>query len=115
MAVRKLYGEKRRGRIRNVQLDGLRDLLGIRRMDRMPNSQVREMYEVTKVMDDRIDESVSDIQDIFKVWGKIGLLMNKKRFEFWKEGRKLVWCVRLEHQFVVLEEEQMSYCFFVRE
>ena len=35
-----------------------RDLLGIRRMDIVPNSQVRELYVVTKEVDERIDKSV---------------------------------------------------------
>ena len=35
----------------------LMGLLGIRRMDRVPNAQIREMCEVTKEADERIDQS----------------------------------------------------------
>ena len=38
-----LWKEKERSRIRAVQMDNLRSLLGIRRMDRVPNAQTREL------------------------------------------------------------------------
>ena len=37
---------KERSRIRAVQIDNLRGLLGIRRMDRVPNAQIRELCGV---------------------------------------------------------------------
>ena len=46
-----------RSRIRTVQMD-LRGLLGFRKMDRVPNTRVRELFEVTKGVDEKIDESV---------------------------------------------------------
>ena len=39
-------------------MDNLRGLLGIRRMDRIPNARIRELYGVRKGLDERIDESV---------------------------------------------------------
>ena len=33
-------------------------LLGNRRMNRMPNARIKELYEVMKVMDQKVDESV---------------------------------------------------------
>ena len=39
-------------------MDNLRELLGIRRMDKVPNAQIREVCGVTKVVDERNDESV---------------------------------------------------------
>ena len=33
-------------------------LLGVRRMDRVPNAQIRELCGVRKGLDERIDESV---------------------------------------------------------
>ena len=36
-----LWKEKERPRIRVVQMDNLRGLLGIRRMDRVPNARIR--------------------------------------------------------------------------
>ena len=36
-------------------MDNLRGLLGIRRMDRVPNAQVRELCRVRKGLNERID------------------------------------------------------------
>ena len=41
-----------------VQMDDLRGLLGIRRMDIVPNARIRELCGVKKSLDKRIDESV---------------------------------------------------------
>ena len=49
-----LWKEKDRSRIRNVQIDNLRGLLGIRRMDRVPNARIRALCGVTKEVDERI-------------------------------------------------------------
>ena len=38
-----LWKEKERSRIRAVQMDNLRGLLGIRKMDRVPNARIREV------------------------------------------------------------------------
>ena len=53
-----LWKEKERSRIRAAQMDNLRVLLGIRRMDGVPNSRIMELCEVTKGVDERIDEGV---------------------------------------------------------
>ena len=39
-------------------MDNLRGLLGIRRMDRVPNARIREMCGVVKGVDKKIDEGV---------------------------------------------------------
>ena len=39
-------------------MDNLRELLGIRRMDGIPNAWIRELCGVKKSLDERIDESV---------------------------------------------------------
>ena len=39
-------------------MDNLRGLLGIRKMDRVPNAQIRELCGVKKGLDERIDEGV---------------------------------------------------------
>ena len=44
------------GEIWDGQMDNLRGLLGIRRMDRVPNAQIRELCGVRKGLDERIDE-----------------------------------------------------------
>ena len=54
-----LYGSetmlwKERSRIRAVKMDDLRGLLGIIRMDRVPNTQIRELCGVKKGQDERI-------------------------------------------------------------
>ena len=53
-----IWMEKERSRIRAVQIDDLRVLLGIRRMDEVPNARVRHLCVVTKDVDENIDESV---------------------------------------------------------
>ena len=52
-----MEGEER-SRIRVVQMDKLRGLLGTRRIDNVPNSQIRELCGVMKRVDKWIDESV---------------------------------------------------------
>ena len=46
-----------RSRIKAVKMDHLRGLLGIRRMDTVPNARIKELCEV-KEIDERIDEGV---------------------------------------------------------
>ena len=53
-----LWREKARSRVKAVQMDNLRRLLGIRRMDRVPNVRIREFCGVRKGVDERIDEGV---------------------------------------------------------
>ena len=50
--------EEERSRIRAVQMDNLRGLLGILRMDRVPNARIRQLCGVTKGADEKIDEGV---------------------------------------------------------
>ena len=45
-------------RIKAVQMDNFRGLLGIRRIDKMPNARIRELCRVAKCLDEKIDESV---------------------------------------------------------
>ena len=47
-----IWREKGRSRIRDVQRDKLRGLLSIRRMDKVQNARIRELCEVTKVVDE---------------------------------------------------------------
>ena len=50
--------EKERSRVRAVQMDNLRVLLGIMRMDSILNARLRELCGVKKGLDEKIDESV---------------------------------------------------------
>ena len=51
-----LWKEKERSRIRALQMDNLRGLLDIRRMDGVPNARIRELYGVKKYLDESTDE-----------------------------------------------------------
>ena len=53
-----LWKEKERSRVRGVQMYNLRGLLGIRRMNRVQNSQTRELCGVRKGLDEIIDKCV---------------------------------------------------------
>ena len=44
--------------LESVQMDNLRDLLGIRRMVRVPNVLIGELFGVMKGVDERIEEGV---------------------------------------------------------
>ena len=43
-----LSKEKERSRVRAVQMDNLGELLGIRRMNRVPNARIRELCRMRK-------------------------------------------------------------------
>ena len=58
MIVRMIWREKERSRIRAVQMDNLRGLLGIRRMDKVLNARIRQLCGVTKVVAEKIDNGV---------------------------------------------------------
>ena len=49
-----VWREKERFRIRVVQMDNLRSLLGISKMDRVSNAWIREFCGVAKEVDERI-------------------------------------------------------------
>ena len=53
-----LWKKKEISRIRAVQMDNLRGLFGIRRMDKVSNARIRELCGVTKGVEERIDEDV---------------------------------------------------------
>ena len=55
MAVRMLWKEKDRSRIRAVQVENLRGLIGIWMMDKLPNARIRELCGVTKRVEERMD------------------------------------------------------------
>ena len=55
---RGLWKEKERSRVRAVQMKNLRELLNIRKIDRVPNARTRELCGVRKGLDEMIDEGV---------------------------------------------------------
>ena len=67
-----IWREKDRFRIKAFQMDNHRGLLGIRKMDRVPNVRIRELFGVAKGVDERIDESAFDGMVILKEWKTIG-------------------------------------------
>ena len=66
--------EKERSITRTVNMDNLRGLMGLKRMDRGPNVRKSELCGVTKGVGEKIDESVPDGSAILKEWGMIGFL-----------------------------------------
>ena len=50
-----IWREKERSRIWDVQMDNLRGLQGIRRMNKVPNGRMRQLWGVTKDVDEKID------------------------------------------------------------
>ena len=50
-----IWKENERSRIRAVQMDDLRGLLGIRRIDKAPNILIRHLCRVMKGVDEKID------------------------------------------------------------
>ena len=69
---------KEKSRIRAVQMDNLRGLLSIRRIDRVPNARIREMCRV-KGVDERTDEG------IFRRFGHV------ERMENDRNTRRVCW------------------------
>ena len=53
-----LWKEKEKSGVRAVQMDNLRGLLGIKRMDRIPNTWIRKLCRVRKSLDERINEEI---------------------------------------------------------
>ena len=53
-----IWKEKERSRIWAVQIGNLRGMLGIRRMDKVPNARIRQLCGVTKSVEEKIDEGV---------------------------------------------------------
>ena len=51
MVVKLIWREKERYRIRAVQIDNFRGLLGIRRMDKVSNAQIRQLCRLMKGVD----------------------------------------------------------------
>ena len=59
-----LWKEKEKYRIRAVQMDNLRGLLLIRRIDRVPNERIRELSTVTKGVDERFEEVLREFDHV---------------------------------------------------
>ena len=53
-----LWKEEKRSRIKTVQMDNFRGLLGTRRMDRVPNAWIRQLCVVKKGLDEKINEGM---------------------------------------------------------
>ena len=49
-------------------MGSLRGLLGIRRIDRVPNASIRELWGVKKGLDERIDEGVLGGSPMWRGW-----------------------------------------------
>ena len=53
-----IWRYQERSRIRVVQMDNLRGMLGIWRMDKVLNARIRQICGVMKGVNEKIDESV---------------------------------------------------------
>ena len=53
-----IWKEKEKSRVRAVQMNDLRGLLGIGKMDKVSNARIRELCGVTKCVREKIDECV---------------------------------------------------------
>ena len=53
-----IWREQERCRIRGIHIDNLRCLLGMRKMGKVPNAWIRDLYGETKGVDEVIDEGV---------------------------------------------------------
>ena len=53
-----IWRENERPRIWAVQMDNLKRLVGIRRIDKVPNARIRKLCGVKKGVDEKIDEGV---------------------------------------------------------
>ena len=60
--VRMIWKENKSFRIRAVQMDNLRSLLGIRRMDKVPNAEIRKLCGTMKGVDEKADEGGSAVK-----------------------------------------------------
>ena len=53
-----IWRKKERSRIRSVQMNILRGLLGIRRIEKVLNARIRQLCGVTNSVDEKTDEGV---------------------------------------------------------
>ena len=60
--------KKKRSRVRAVQMDNLRGLLDIRRMNKVPNARIREFCSVMKGVDERMMKVFSSDSAMWKEW-----------------------------------------------
>ena len=55
-------------------MDNLRGLVGIRRMERVPNARIRELCGVMMGLDERINKVFYSGLAMWREWRKIGLI-----------------------------------------
>ena len=65
-----IWKEKERSKIRAVQMDNLRCLLDIMKINKVPNAWIRELCGVTKEVDERTDDDSA----MWRKWRVTGLL-----------------------------------------
>ena len=71
---RNIWKEKQRSRIRIVQMNNLRCLLGITRMGKIPNAWLRELCGMPKGLDEMSNEGVLRVFSHVERWRMTGLL-----------------------------------------
>ena len=120
MEVRQWYGKKeRRSRIRSEQINNLRGLLGIRRMNKVLNARIKVLCGMTKGVYEKIDKGViwwfDDVKRMenYRIakrmyvvewagshlvgWPWKRLIGNmkdlKKKKKVWMSGKQGEWCI----------------------
>src|SRR5678816_3422023 len=53
-----VWNKKYRSKVQSVQMDNLRGMLGVRRIDKMRNESIRELCGVKKGVNERINENM---------------------------------------------------------
>ena len=61
-----IWREKERSRIKAVRMDNLRVLLGIRRIDKVLNAWIRQLYGMMKGVVEKIDEGILDGSTVWR-------------------------------------------------
>ena len=66
-----IWKDKKKSRIRDIQMNNLRGFLCIKRIDEVSNAQIRELCRVTKGVDNRIN-------GVFQWFGHVGRIENDR-------------------------------------
>ena len=69
-----IWKENEKSRIRGVHMDNLRGFLTVKRMDKVPNTRIRELCEVTNGLDERLMKGFFDGSCMWREWKMTGLL-----------------------------------------
>ena len=66
-----VWRKKKKSRIRYLKMDNHIRFMGIRKIDEIPNTLVKELLRVKNLVDDRFDANVLRFYDILKEWNAL--------------------------------------------